>query len=286
MAASKRWTSAVLTQAVFEACFATAPTPRASAWPLRLDARSSLTMTKGTPGAPRSILFSQCLVAPSKATAKDYRRVWVSQRDGALFSTGSTTVDRSFVEALARRALPRLGPRRVVHERVSVDRESLIAFIEAATFGKVSPTRVADVVIGAATNAEQYVRRHLARCRARGIERPVKGLHVLALIDHLPRRFVLTIDWREDPPDVLDGLRMLFASGPGLSRRSVDSSVQLPPGAGREKLVAAVGRRSGVCIVQLRTASDELHFVCVPERARRLVKRWAKATSLPLVVLA
>ncbi len=278
-----RWTSAVLTPKVFEACFTTAPTSKATAWPLPLDARTSLTMTKGRPGTPRSILFVQCRVPPSKATVSDYRRVWVSQSGAALVTTASTRADRAFVEALTRRALSRLGAARTPPALARVDRASLTSVIEAATFGKTRGRRVVDAVVEAATNPEQYVRRHLARCRARGIERPVKGLHVLALIDHLPRRFVLSIDWKEDPPDVLDGLRRLFASGPGLPLEAAKAPSRR---AGREKLVAAAGRRSGACVVQIRTASDLLHFVCVPERARRLVKRWAKATSLPLVVLA
>ncbi len=272
--------------------------PGALSWSIRIDAASTVMPELGRPGPiykPASVLFVRAM-KPSP-TVSDYVRVWVYDVAGTLRTTAQTDDERAFLRemvALARPALERMLAERAaqiaeaIASAPALDHDALTQAIRAMTFGAADVATVRDAVVLATTDPLRYVAIHAAACAERGITRPIKGLHVVALLDALPKDALLTFDWKESMEEVLPMLARLLAAGPKLSfdltpwrAKSAEWDRRSRTKALKE-IAAAIPE---VALVEVKTDSDSYAFVAIPANERKRVAAWKKKAHLPLAPL-
>jgi len=264
-------------------------------WDLRLDDATSLIMQRARWNTPAHVLFVRRLKPYGQADVqKDYVRVFVHDVEGVLRTERFGETERAFVAELCARAKPALDAmlaaraERIAHAIASapkIDRATLTDAVRAMLHGRTDAAPIVDYVLSAAEDPARFVRDNAARCREFGIHDPVEGLHVIALLQALPREHLLYFDWKESMYDVVPMLASLLRAGPGLTLdekrwlAKCDAWDEKPRLAALREIAASL---EGATLVEIKTDSDSYSFVCMtPPDAARL-RSFTKKAHLPL----
>ena len=267
----KKLSSTVITRAAFDALLATRRSPRADGWSFPVDGDRDSVMVD-VHGRTR-VQFTREL------GDHDYLRVCVDDVRGRL-QTNAGPKELKVAEDICRRALAQIEQPAKKVPPVAIDRTALAAAVAAMIRGK--PDKIVDAVMLAATDQEAYIARYRKQCAEFAIFEPIKGLHVIALLQHLPAKHLLYFDWKESMHDVLPMLvRVVRARGGTLDPRPFAGKLEGWDQGPRERAMKQLGRAiRGVELVQVTTESDALSYVCVP--ARSPIAEWRRHAQLPL----
>ena len=228
---------------------ASSPNPRAGGWEIPIDRSTSVMMEKG---ARRNVLFVRRLKPWPKADVrKDYVRVWVYDVEGTL----RTTVANS----------------------PKIDRAALEDAVSAMTHGRTRVAPIADAVMLAAADPRAYIEQNKEACADYAVFEPTLGLHVIALLQHLPEDLLVYFDWKEAMEEVAPMLARMLRKGP---------RVAVAPKPKPLKDMARAIAKKGVILAELGTESDAYSIVCVRREDAKRIATWRRKAHLPLKPLA
>ncbi|HEY1958181.1 MAG TPA: hypothetical protein VGH28_21325 [Polyangiaceae bacterium] len=272
--------------------------PGAHGWELRIDEADAIMMQRAQWNAPAHVLFVRCLKPHGKADVqKDYVRVFVRDVDGVLRTEHWSEVERAFVAEMCARGKPALDSMlaarderiaRAVASAPKIDRAALTEAVTAMTHGRVNVAPIVDHVMLAAGDPIRFVRSNADRCGAFGIWEPTQGLHVVALLQALPRDDLLELDWKETMHEVLPMLASLVRRGTGATvdverfRGKCDAWDKKSRLAAIREIAASL---DDARVVQIKIEGDTLAFVCMTPKDAARVRSFVKNAHLPLAVV-
>jgi hypothetical protein len=226
---------------------------------------------------------------------REDRTVTLYLLDDELRTTARTAEDRALVEDAGPRVLPvveRLAREReleidhAIATMPAVDRDTLVEAVTALTHGRVDAAAIADAILPATSDPRRYVAEHARTLRAYGVDAPVEGLHVVALLSHLPSAHLAYFDWKDSMHAMVAAIAEVLRAGPGVHldvaryRARCDawdrSRDRIP--ALRE-LAAEI---SGAALVELQQGGDAYAIACVPTAALPRLRAWKARAQVPL----
>lgn len=278
----------------FEALMASAPNPRAGGWEVPIDRSTSVMMEKGE---RRNVLFVRRLKPWPKADIeKDYVRVWVYDTDGTLRTTAKTPKERAFLDEVflaSRRAFKKdleAREKRVaeaIAKSPKIERAALEDAVTALTHGRVRVAPIVDAVMLAASDQRAYIAANREACAEYGVFEPTVGLHVIALLQHLPKDLVVYFDWKESMHEVLPMLARMLRKGPGVAfdfeafEKKCDAWDRANRMKALKEIAPAIAKK-GVVLSELGTESDAYSIVCVRREDGKRVSTWRRKAHLPM----
>jgi hypothetical protein len=233
--------------------------------------------------------------ATSVSLLRGDHRVTLALLDGTLRTTAATDADRALVDEAGRRVRPVIE--RLERERAArivaavagapeIDRDVLVEALTAITHGRVDVQPIADAVVLSTTDPRRYVVEHAHSCSDFGIDEPVEGLHVIALLSHIPSAHLAYFDWKTSTHTMVQEIADLLRAGPGVTlaveryRARCDAwdraRDRIPP---LKQLAAEI---SGAALVELKQSGDAYAIACIPPDTVERIRAWSAKAHVPL----
>jgi hypothetical protein len=223
---------------------------------------------------------------PKADIEKDYVRVWVYDDGGTLKTTANTPKLRAFLDEVfgaSKRAFAK--ELRAREERIAeaiakspkIDRAALEDAVSAMTHGRTRVAPIVDAVMLAATDPRAYIEQNKEACADYAVFEPTLGLHVIALLQHLPEDLLVYFDWKEAMEEVAPMIARMLRKGP---------RVAVAPKPKPLKDMARAIAKKGVILAELGTESDAYSIVCVRREDAKRIATWRRKAHLPLKPLA
>jgi hypothetical protein len=140
-----------------------------------------------------------------------------------------------------------------------------------------------------ASDPVAYIKANERLCDEWFVHEPIKNLHVIALLQHLPAEHLLDFDWKESMHEVVPMLARVVRAGPGTKLDEAKLAPKLDAWDRRSRrpaIVSIAKSLKGVSLVEIKTDSDAYSFVAIKSKDRARVATWKKKARLPLAVVA